>query len=268
MTSIGIDGNWVLHRAVFTQNHDSVDPAAAIVRKFVSMISRDALFVKATKMVVAFDGSRVFRYGLYKDYKANRDKGDGESPYDYLAGLIDYLGYCGIATVQIAKYEADDVLCSLAATAEDKLFIATRDKDAYQYLRSGVALVDSTAKPEPAITKNVHVKAKFGVQPHQCVDLQTLIGDKIDNVPMLLGRAAAVRGLTKHGSLKAWLAADAELRATLKGHKEQLSLNRKLVKLVSDIKVEASTPKWRKDEVTLAYSRWRDFCNPRSRGLF
>lgn len=268
--SLGVDGNWMLHRAFHTQNYESVDAGRAIMQRFVGLVAKDALLAKATSVCVAFDGARIFRYKVYPDYKAQRNKSpDGKSPYDYLDGLMDYLAELGIHTVQFHKYEADDVLCSLAKRTEGKLTVATKDKDAYQYVTDAVTLLDSSAKPRPRLLKYADIVDVFGVPPEQCLDLQTLVGDKIDNIPQLVTRAKALKGLRKWGSLRAWLEGDRELRAQLRDQKAQLALNRKLVKLIDTIDVTTEVPKWYKgNDVPRAYAVWRDFANPKSKGLF
>lgn len=266
MTTLAVDGNWVLHRAFHTQFYESQDPAADIARKFVSMVCKDALLVKARSVLIAFDGARVFRHALYKGYKVSRGTKEGPSPYDSLGGLLEYLAYCGLPTVQLVKYEADDVLCSVA-TQNPKVVISCKDKDAYQYVRPGVRLLDGSAKPEPRILTHNDIESVFGVPPSLCLDLQTLMGDPMDDVPCIVSRAAAINGLKKWGSLKAWVNGDRAFRQSL--DMDQLKLNRKLVRLVPDLKVEPQVPKWNKgQDMTLAYTRWKDFANPRSRGLF
>lgn len=267
---IGVDGNWVLHRAFNTTPSDIRDPGAAICSKFVSMISKDALAVKATKMLVAFDGARIFRYKIYPDYKGNRVKSDGIGPYDYLERLTAFLGECGISYLQDHRYEADDVLCSLAANSpDDLLFVSTRDKDAYQYVTQNVVLYDSSA-PVPMRTSVGEIKNKMGIPPSLCLDYQTLLGDKIDNIPQLHTPVATKEGLMAYGSLKNWLANDRVIRKKLKGKGDQLKLNRKLVRLVPTIEAAvAKKIKWNSEpHMPRAYVGWKDFCNPKSKGLF
>jgi len=268
--TLGVDGNWMLHRAFHTQNYTSVDPARAIVQRFVGLVAKDALLAKATMICVAFDGARIFRHKIYAQYKAQRTQSpDGKSPYDYLDGLMDYLAELGIHCVQLHQYEADDVLCSLAKRVEGRLTVATKDKDAYQYVTDRVTLLDSSCKPNPRFLTYKDIEGVFGLPPEQCLDLQTLVGDKIDNIPQLVTRAKALKGLREWGSLREWLAGDKELRSQLRGLKEQLALNRKLVKLVDSIEVDAKTPRWFKgNNVPNAYAVWRDFANPKSKGLF
>ncbi len=267
---IGIDGNWILHRAFNTTPSDSRDPGATICSKFVSMISKDALAVKATKMLVAFDGARIFRYKIYPEYKGNRTPSEGVGPYDYLERLTTFLGECGIAYLQDHRYEADDVLCSLATNSpNDMLFVSTRDKDAYQYVTENVVLYDSSA-PVPTRMSLREIKSKMGIPASLCLDYQTLLGDGIDNIPQLHTPVATKKGLLEYGSLKNWLANDKVLRQKLKGKGDQLKLNRKLVKLVTTIEAaKARSIKWNSEpHMPRAYVNWKDFCNPKSKGLF
>lgn len=267
--TLGVDGNWVLHRAFSTQGQRA-DVSAAIKRVFVSMICKDALFVKATRILVGFDGARIFRYKVYSGYKANRGSSDGESPYDYLEGVCEYLEYLGIPYLQNHKYEADDVVCSVAHQTVGPVVISTKDKDSYQFVNSRVRLLDSTNKPEPRITTEADVVTRFGVSARQCLAFQTLVGDPMDNVPELMRKADAKKGLKRWGSIKNWAKNDKSFAAFVRDNKEALKINRELVRLVPDLNLPDTVVTWNKTakDVPDSYIRLRDFANPKSRGLF
>lgn len=263
---LGVDGNWVLHRAYHvTAKVEPEKRASSIKRLFISMCCKDAIAFKANRMLVAFDGARIFRYKVFPAYKGNREQDSSGTPYDYLEGLIEYLEYLGIPYLQNHKYEADDVLCSLAKQHTDPVGISTRDKDAYQYVRAHVTLIDSTQDP-PRKVRYEDVERLFGLPPERCLDLQTVLGDKIDNIPQLVSRAKAIAGIKKHGTLASWVNAEP---ATFKGKKKQLAVNRTLVRLVPDIKLPSTLVKWNKtaNEVA-AYIAFREFANPKTKGLF
>jgi 5'-3' exonuclease len=280
------DGNWMIHRIFHTQSQNSKDVGAAIAYRLLALICKDALAVKAKKVIVAFDGPNVFRHKLMDAYKANRHKEeedvellhnkDGlvadDGPYKYLAEACAYLAAAGIPVVQYDQYEADDVLASVAFNNE-LVSLLCKDKDAYQTLRPGVSQYDGSYQlkgvPKPRTITHKDVEAIFGVPSSQCVDLQTLTGDGIDNIPKLVSRAKAIKGLQEHGTLKAWLAKDTELAAKLKPVKNQLNLNRKLVRLVTNIQVEVPAIRWSNDQkLPRSYFEFKDFCNPKSKGLF
>lgn len=266
--TLGVDGNWVLHRAFATQGQRK-DAATAVKRVFVSLVCKDALFSKATRILVGFDGARIFRHKIYAGYKANRNH-DGVSPYDYLEGLCEYLEYLGIPYLQNHKYEADDVVCSLANQISTPVVIATKDKDAYQFVKDNVTLLDSTIKPSPLITDAARVKGRFGLFPSQFVAFQTLIGDRIDNIPQLMNLYKAQRGLIAHGSIANWKSKDPEFASFLKQNMEALKLNHQLVRLATDLELPKTKVKWNKtnEGVPDSYIRLRDFANPKSTGLF
>jgi 5'-3' exonuclease len=285
---LAVDGNWVLHRLFHTQPEHSKDHSKLICQRFVSMICKDAMAVKAKRLIVSFDGDSVFRHKIFSGYKANRHKEqedvelinnkDGlvadDSPYIYLEALFVCLAELGIPCVQISEYEADDVLCSIA-TQNPNVVIATRDKDAYQYLlRDDIALYDSSFKvkgvPAPRTIRRSDVERVFGVPAELCVAYQTLVGDGVDNVPRLVSAAKAAKGLKAHGGIKQWADADEEMRKHLKANLAQLKLNRKLVELKNDIRVSIPPIKWKNanPSVPTAYLQFKDFCNPKSKGLF
>lgn len=283
-----VDGNWYLHRIFHTQSADSKDPARAMAYRFAAMVCKDALAVKAARVLVAFDGANIFRYKLFQDYKANRreDKEDvdlihnkeglvsDEGVYEHLEVVKVYMTELGFPVVQYSEYEADDVLCSVAASNSDVVG-GSRDKDAFQYMRRrGLGFYDSSfkvkGKPAPRMVTYDDVEAIMGVPPELCLDLQTVIGDGVDNIPQLYPKAKAIKGLKKWGSLREWLQGDKEFAKLIRKSKAQLYLNRKLVTLKKDIKVDIPNIVWRKSDpkLPLAYVHFKDFCNPKSRGLF
>lgn len=285
---LGIDGNWMLHRVFHTQPENVKDPTGLVCKRFVSMICKDALAVKANRLLVAFDGANVFRYKLYSDYKANRTKEQEDvelihnkdglvadaGPYVYLEALRVYLSDLGIPCVQLSEYEADDILCSIASQNKS-VYVSTKDKDAYQYLlRDDIALYDSSFRvkgvPSPRTIRRKDVKAVFGVPAELCLAYQTLVGDGIDNVPQIVSAAKAKKGLLLHGSIKDWVSNDPDMRKHLKKNMSQLKLNKQLVELKKEIRVSIPPISWKSanPDLPTAYLQYKDFCNPKSKGLW
>lgn len=271
MKTFAVDGNWYLHRIWHTQPDAAKDLTNLLTRRFLGLICRDAMATKRDNLVVAFDGDKVFRFDIYPGYKGER--GEGSKVYDYLDALTTYLAAAGIQVIHLQKYEADDVLCTIAA--QGPVVIGARDKDAYQYLDAGIELYDSSfkvsGKPSPKFIRHRDIPSLLGgLSARQSLDYQTLIGDKIDCVPQIVTPAKARKGLLKHGSLQAWLSNDAEFKAELKAVKDKLTLNRKLVKLVADLPIKVKPIKWNSDleRFPQAYADYKAFCNPKSKGLF
>lgn len=224
---VGIDGNWILHRAYSVRPNGAPFLAAAMVKKALRTVG-------ATSAVVAIDCSKDdgFRRQVYPAYKANRPvTGAGAA----IPEFKNQLDLAGILWMQEPPYEADDILCSLAH--QGPCINVVCDKDAYQYVRPGVQLFNPY--PSPSYVDQDEVERRTGLPPRLQVAYQTLIGDKVDNVPSVMGKAKAKKGLLEHGSLKAWLIADKQLRSQV----DRLRTNQKLVKLVSTIEVKTKPVK-------------------------
>jgi 5'-3' exonuclease len=265
---LGVDGNWYLHRIFHTQQFEPRDEQVSQAKRFLSLICKDAGAVKAKRILVAFDGWSIFRYKVYNKYKANRENSGSSGVYDHLQYLKDYLGLCGIPVVHLKQYEADDVLCSLG-TQYKNVIIGCRDKDAYQYVSSTASLYDSSAKPTPKKIGVQEIKDVIGLSPNQCCDYQTLVGDKIDNIPQLMRPAEAKIGLHEWGSIKKWATKDGVFRVWCRDNVDQLNINRKLVRLISTIPIEVSPIKWNSEElVTRSYLDYKAFADSKSKGLF
>jgi DNA polymerase-1 len=274
----GVDGNWYLHR-VFHILKGRIDPeheafGAQLAKAFLAKVCVDALAVRATKLMVAFDGDAVFRYQLFPAYKANR--GSNDEVYRNLKIVIKALKKAGVICLQLAEFEADDVLAGLARKYRKeakRVVLGARDKDAYQYVRDNVILYDSGytvgGRPSPRYLDAEAITNLTGLPPRLHVQYQALIGDGIDNVPKLVSPVKAKKGLLAHGSIKDWVAADPEIAKILRKNRKQLLLNRELVKLRSDLPVKAA--RIVKDEAgdySSSYYNLVAFMNPKSKGLF
>jgi len=192
----------------------------------------------ATHLAVIFDkGSHTFRNDLYDQYKANRD----EMPADLRPQMPltrEATRAFGIACHEIAGYEADDIIATLACRARDaggRVTIVSSDKDLMQLVGDGVEMFD--AMKNRRIDRD-GVFEKFGVFPEGVVDVQALAGDSVDNVPGApgIGIKTAALLINEFGDLETLLARAEEIkqnkrRETLINHADQIRLSKKLVQL-------------------------------------
>ncbi|MDE0209605.1 MAG: DNA polymerase I, partial [Boseongicola sp.] len=195
-----------------------------------------------THMAVVFDkGSHTFRNDLYKLYKANRE----EMPEDLRPQIPltrDATRAFNIACLEEEGYEADDIIATLARTAREaggRVTIVSSDKDLMQLVGEGVEMHDAM--------KNVRIDAegveeRFGVRPDKVIDVQSLAGDSVDNIPGApgIGVKTAALLISEFGDLDTLLSRADEIkqekrRQTLIDHKDQILLSRKLVTLVQDM---------------------------------
>src|ERR1700678_3580045 len=133
-----LDGNSLTYRAFFALPSDMATASGQVtnaVYGFTSMLVNLLKDHHPDQLVVAFDRPEpTFRHEMISDYKAGR----AETP-DILRqqmGLVRQLvETLRIPLVEVAGYEADDVIATLATSAEaagDDVIVVTGDRDAYQ----------------------------------------------------------------------------------------------------------------------------------------
>ncbi|MCW0388058.1 DNA polymerase I [Xanthomonas sacchari] len=184
---------------------------------------------------------KTFRDDLYPLYKANRPPMPDElrAQVEPMCQIVHALG---ITILRQDGVEADDVIGTLALQgAGDGLdvTISTGDKDFAQLVRPGVQLVNTMSGSR--MDSDAAVMEKFGVWPHQIVDLLALMGDTIDNVPGVekCGPKTAAKWLAEYGSLDGVIAhADSikgKIGDNLRAALQRLPLNRELVTIKTDV---------------------------------
>jgi DNA polymerase-1 len=244
-----IDGSAYIFRAFhalppLTRKSDGLPVGA--VSGFCNMIHK---YVEAnsgpdapTHVAVVFDkGSHTFRNDLYDQYKANRD----EMPEDLRPQIPltrEATRAFNLACLEIEGFEADDIIATLARQAREaggRVTILSSDKDLMQLVGGGVEMLDPM--------KNRRIDAdgvleKFGVPPERVVDVQSLAGDSVDNVPGApgIGLKTAALLINEFGSLEELLDRAEEIkqpkrRQTLIEKRDQIELSKKLVTLDADM---------------------------------
>lgn len=280
-----VDGNWMLNRAYSIAGTKS--PEAGVTNLFLSMVCKELMLTRCTHHAIFFDGDSVFRYDIYKKYKANRNLAGGSDKMKAdrpvytvsLPYLKEVLSTIGMTWHQSKKYEGDDLINSTAADSEDPVVIFANDKDFFQGLRPGVVMRTNKHGKEPMTVthdKPELLKSSFkGLTPKSFILYQTIVGDSIDNVPGLpgYGPAKAKAVAMQYSTLNEWYKdADKETRKLMTLHAEQLRLNRKLVTLVADqgksvSKLDKHAHK-RIERPCKALVDYCEFLYPKSKGLF
>jgi DNA polymerase I len=254
-----------------------IDGYALIYRAFYAMIARPLRTAKgentsAALGVVNFllrlrekyrpdyvawinDAGTSFREERYADYKSTRDKLDQELQADFnrsVQRICDLLDAFGIPVIAIRGYEADDVIGTLAQTAADRglqAVIVSGDKDFYQLVSPGIALLNP-GRGGPAAVDEVWVDEtnageRLGVPPRQVVDFLALVGDSSDNIPGVkgIGEKGAQKLLAEFGDLETLLARAGEVtakrpREALLTQAENARLSRELVTIKRDVPLD------------------------------
>ena len=197
---------------------------------------------KPTHLAVIFDNARkTFRNDIYSEYKANR----GEPPEDLIPQfqiIKDSVKAFGIPSIELAGFEADDIIATYAKQAADKdwkVSIVSSDKDLMQVVTKDINLIDTMKNKSIGIDE---VKEKFGVAPDRVIDVQALAGDSSDNVPGApgIGLKTAALLINEYDNLENLLESAENIkqnkrRESLINNKELIKISKQLVTLKNDV---------------------------------
>ena len=195
-------------------------------------------------VAAAFDGAgRVFRSDLFEDYKANRASmpEDLQPQIPVIRRIFE--GF-RIPVLEFEGAEADDVIATLARLGVDRgmdVYICTSDKDARQLLGDHVFILNLRKQ---SVLDAAGLKADWDITPDQVVDLLSLTGDAVDNVPGVpgIGAKTAAQLLNQFGSLDALLdniakVSGAKRKENLYTHADTARRARELIALRTDLPI-------------------------------
>jgi DNA polymerase-1 len=185
-------------------------------------------------LAVVFDvGRQTFRTEMYPEYKANR----AAMPDDLLpqiSPIKEMVRAFNIPTLELAGYEADDIIGTLACDCEAKgmdVVVVTGDKDLMQVVTGRVTLLDTMKDKATGIRE---VEERFGVPPELVIDILGLAGDTSDNIPGVpgIGEKTAIKLIQEFGSLDRLLERAGEVKGKtgerVREFAEQARLSRRL----------------------------------------
>jgi DNA polymerase-1 len=221
--------------------------------------TRDLLFLRTEKrpdyLVCAFDRSEpTFRDGIFPQYKAHRAPmpDDLQPQIPLIYRLLEAMR---VPVVSWAGYEADDVIATIAKAAAQRgvdVFICTSDKDCRQLIDDRIRLYN--LRKREALDR-AGLERDWAIRPEQVVDLQTLVGDSVDNVPGVpgIGLKTGAKLLQEFGTLDNLLAnidrvAGAKKQESLRAAAATIPLSRQLVRLATDVPLHMDWDGWRLQE--------------------
>jgi len=252
-----VDGTWELFRAHFSKRPGHRNPAGkemkavvGIVQSMLGLLHDEGEAV--THAAVAFDNPiRSFRNDLFDGYKTE----EGVDP-ELLAQFDDAeeaVRALGLVVWRMGRWECDDALATAAARWRKdvkQVRICSPDKDLGACLDGDrVVQVDRLRK---TVTNEAAFRAARGIAPASMPDLLALVGDDADGIPGPPGfgekSAAAVLGRWEHlekipGDASKWNVAvrgAEKLASTLREHRDEALLYRKLATLVEDVPLKES----------------------------
>ncbi|HZT79633.1 MAG TPA: DNA polymerase I, partial [Gemmataceae bacterium] len=220
--------------------------------------TKDLLYLrnelKPDYLLVCWDvAGPTFRDQLYKEYKAHRAPmpDDLQLQVPLIQQMLEAMR---VPQLGVPGFEADDLMATVARAAAARgidVYLCTSDKDCRQLLDDHVRIYNLRKRQE--FTRESLLE-DWGVTPEQVVDLQTLVGDSVDNVPGVkgVGVKTAAKLLQEHGSLDNLMAhldkVKGKLKENLQAAEPILPRSRQLVRLDTAVPLEMDWDGWRRKE--------------------
>ena len=248
-----IDGSAIAYRSYFafiknplTNSRGENTSAIFGFLRFLFMIFDNE---KPDYLAVIFDPKGpTFRHQQYKEYKATRQKMPDDMR-SQVPHIHEFLKALNIPTLEVEGFEADDVIGTLAKTAQKKGFesyMVTGDKDFMQLVDSGIKMYNpKRAGEEVEILDEAGVESKVGLPPAKIIDYLALMGDTSDNIPGVpgIGPKTAVDLVREFGSVESVLenaekVSRPKIRQNLQAHREVALLSKSLVTIDTDVPLD------------------------------
>lgn len=249
-----LDGYSLMYRAFHAlqtpMNAPDGTPTNA-VHGFVMMLLKVIEEEKPDCLAVAFDvHAPTLRAQRYAEYKGTRkpmpDELRAQDPV-----IRELIGLMRIPILELAGYEADDILGTVSAACEREgrdTVIVTGDRDSFQlagerttilYTKKGIT---DTVRVTPE-----YIAENYGVEPAQMIDVKGLMGDASDNIPGVpgVGEKTALKLIQQYGTLENVLdRAESEqkgkLRERLMAHRDLAELSKELATIDRAAPIEFS----------------------------
>jgi DNA polymerase-1 len=243
-----VDGNSITYRAFFALPplSNAAGQFTNAVYGFTQMLLKVLEDEKPTHIAVAFDaGKKTFRHDIYKEYKGTRQKTPSELSEQFPL-VKDLLKAFNIPVLELVNYEADDIIGTLSKAADaaglDTL-VVSGDKDLLQLVSDRV----HTVLTRKGITEVEHydidkVRERYGLTPHQIIDLKGLMGDNSDNIPGVpgVGEKTAIKLLQQFPTVEEVLdhvdeVSGNKLKERLREHGHQALMSKQLATINRDV---------------------------------
>ncbi|MFA9186972.1 DNA polymerase I [Flavobacterium magnesitis] len=239
-------------------NSKGMDTSAIMgfMNSLMDVIKRE----KPDHLAVAFDkGGSDLRNEWFPEYKANRDATPEaiKIAVPYIQALLNAMH---IPIIEVAGYEADDLIGTIAKQAEKqnyKVYMVTPDKDFAQLVSENIFMYKPARMGNGIEIWGIpEVLERFEIQrPEQVIDYLGMMGDSADNIPGLpgVGEKTAKKFLAEYGTIENLLANTHQLKGAIKtkieANAELGLLSKKLATILLDCPVvfneedyELSTP--------------------------
>jgi DNA polymerase-1 len=246
-----IDGNSLTYRAFFAlpPMTDAQGRNTNAAYGFTMMLLKLLEEEQPTHILVAFDASsETFRQDVYQEYKGSREKTPSELREQFPI-VRDICEAIGIQMMELNRYEADDLIGTLARTMPMvRTRIVTGDKDLLQLVtgKVGVLITKRGITDVLCMTEELFAETYGGLTPIQMIDLKGLMGDKSDNIPGIpgIGEKTAVKLISAYCSVEGLYEHVEDLKGKQKekviANEELALLSKELATIKVDVPLETT----------------------------
>lgn len=260
-----IDGHSQIFRAYYAPFPPLTAPSGEPVKAtmlFAQMVLAILRERKPDYLAMALDveASTTERARAFPEYKQNREP-PPEDLEPQVERILEIVGLLGIPVFRVPGYEADDVIASIAerlAGEDIELYVVSRDKDLHQIVGERVKLWDPM---KDEVLDGAAIERELGYRPSEAIEVQTLTGDAIDNVPGIpgIGPKKAAQLIRRYGTADAVVQHAAELtpkmRENVLAFADRVPLARKLVTLERNVPLDFDLEACRRKPVPVAKLR-------------
>lgn len=198
-----------------------------------------------THLAVAFDPKGpTFRHETFAQYKAQREE-TPEVIRQSVPIIKEIIKAYNIPILEVEKYEADDVIGTIAKQAEKEgfeVYMMTPDKDYGQLVSDHIYMYRPKFGGDYEVMGIPEVLQKYDLtSTEQVIDLLGLMGDASDNIPGCpgVGEKTAQKLLAEFGSIENLLANTDKLKGAQKKKIETNADQIRFSKFLATIKTDA-----------------------------
>ena len=207
-----VDGHSIINRAFYgvTDLTNSEGLHTNAIYGFLNTLFKVLDEEKPDYLTVAFDvKAPTFRHQMYDAYKGTRKPMPAEL-HEQVPVLKDVLHAMGIATMEKAGLEADDLLGTVAKRSEARgmeVAVLSGDRDLLQLATEHIRIRLPKTKGGVTETENYNTQDvidKYQVTPLQIIELKALMGDSADNIPGVpgIGEKTATNLIIQYGNIE------------------------------------------------------------------
>ncbi len=190
-----LDANSIVNRGFYAvrplTNKDGLNTNA--IFGFLNIFFKYFDEINPDYIAAAFDVSApTFRHKMYDGYKATRHKMPDELR-EQIPVLKDVLSAMNIPILELAGYEADDIIGTVSRICEEEdilCCVLTGDRDDLQLASEKTHIhlvITRMGNTETTVYDDKKVIEKYGVTPEEFIDLKAIMGDSSDNIPGVKG---------------------------------------------------------------------------------